>query len=82
MSECIENIAVKEIVMADFLKNMVAAIKQEMEIVESIHPGSMADFTYDDCMIFGGDVAGANYHYPTLAQFMIIPAIVSYIIIS
>ena len=82
MSECIENIAVKEIVMADFLKNMVAAVKQEMEIVESIHPGSMADFTYDDCMIFGGDVAGANYHYPTLAQFMIIPAIVSYIIIS
>jgi len=53
-----------------------------MEIVESIHPGSMADFTYDDCMIFGGDVAGATYHYPTLAQFMIIPAIVSYIIIS
>jgi len=81
MSECIENIAIKEIVLADILKNMVAAVKDEMEVVDKFHPDSLAGFTYDDCVIFGGDVAGATYHSATLAHFMVLPAIVSYFIL-
>ena len=53
-----------------------------MEEVEESHPGLLADFTYDDCVIFGGDVAGATYHSATLGHFLIIPAIVSHLILS
>jgi len=81
MSECIEDIAIKEIVLTDVLKNMVASVKDEMEVVDKFHPDLLADFTYDDCVIFGGDVARATYHSATLAHIMVIPFIVSYFIL-
>ena len=63
MSECIENIAIKEIVMAEILKMMVAKTKRAMEIVSNAtQPDFLGGFSHDDCIIFGGDVAGASWH--------------------
>ena len=62
INECIGDIAVKEIVMAHVLKEMVVKTKRAMEIVEKhTSPQYFGDFSYDDCVIFGGDVAGATF---------------------
>jgi len=62
INECIDNIAVKEVVMAQVLKEMEAKIKQAMEIVDQhTSPNYFGDFSYADCAIFGGDVAGTTF---------------------
>ena len=54
ISWCIEDIAIKEIVMGEFLKETLAKIRRAMEIVEKhTKPDFFGDFTYDDCAIFG-----------------------------
>jgi len=79
MTECIENIAIKEIVMAEVLKDMVATTKRTMEVVRKhTQPDYLADFTYDDCVIFGGDVAGSTMNSVKFVQIVIL-AIVAYI---
>merc|ERR1712215_608770 len=76
LNECISGVAIKEIVMADVLKTMVGTTKRAMEIIEN---NTQADFfggfTYDDCVIFGGVVAGAPLQSATLG-YMIIPVVV------
>jgi len=65
MSECIEDIATKEIVMAEILKKMVAKTKRAMEIVNNVtQPNFLGGFSHDDCIVFGGDVAGASLQSP------------------
>ena len=65
MSECIEDIAIKEIVMAEILKKMVAKTKRAMEIVNNVtQPNFLRSFSHDDCIVFGGDVAGASLQSP------------------
>ena len=44
--------ALKEIVMATFLKEIVVKTKRAMEI---------EDFSYDECVLFGGEVAGTTF---------------------
>ena len=65
MSQCIEDIANKEIVMAEILKKMVAKTKRAMEIVNNAtQPDFLGGFSHDDCIVFGGDVAGASLQSP------------------
>jgi len=73
MTECVENIAIKEIVLAEVLKDMVATTKRAMQIVkEYTQPDFLGDFTYDDCVIFGGDVAGSTLHSVKLGVIVIL----------
>ena len=58
--ECIEDIAIREFVMAEFLKDMVTRTKRVIKIVENFIPNFYGSFTYDDCVIFGGEVAGTS----------------------
>merc|ERR1712025_1145798 len=61
MTECIENIAIKEIVIAEVLKNMVVKTKRTMEKVKNeTQQNFLEAFSYNDCVIFGGDVARAS----------------------
>ena len=65
MSECIDDIALKEIVMAEILKKMVAKTKRAMEIVNNAtQPDFLGGFSHDDCIMFGGDVAEASLQSP------------------
>ena len=76
ISWCIEDIAIKEIVMGEFLKETLAKVKRAMEIVEKhTKPNFFGDFTYDDCAIFGGDVDGATISSVGWLQ-MIVPLFV------
>ena len=60
IEECIGDIAVKEVVMTEFLNEMVEDTKSRMKIVEKFtSPTFFKGFTHEDCVIFGGDVAGA-----------------------
>jgi len=71
MSECIEDIAIKEIVMAEILKKMVASTKWAMEIVSNVtQPNFLGGFSHDDCIVFGGDVAGASLQSPKWGQIV------------
>ena len=73
MTECVENIAIKEIVLAEILKDMVATTKRAMEIVkEHTQPDFLGDFTYDDCVIFGGEVAGSTLRSVKLGQIVLL----------
>ena len=73
MTECVENIAIKEIVLAEVLKDMVATTKRAMEIVkEHTQPDFLGDFTYDDCVIFGGEVDRSTLHSVKLGQIAIL----------
>ena len=61
IGECIGNIAVKEIVMTEYLKMIIERIDLVMEIAEKhTTPGIFGGFTYDDCEIFGGNIAGVS----------------------
>jgi len=71
MTECFEKVAIKEIVMAEMLKKMVTKTKRAMEIVTN-HTQSdfFGGFSHHDCIIFGGDVAGASSQYATLGNIV------------
>ena len=66
--------------MAQFLKEMVVNTKGMMDIVEKYtNPNFFGDFTYDDCVIFGGDVAGATLDSAGWLQISI-PSFVTYLL--
>jgi len=61
VDECIGNIAVKELVMSELLKMIIKKTDTAREATETLTtPGILGSFTYDDCVIFGGDIAGAS----------------------
>ena len=61
VDECIGNIAVKEVVMSELLKMVIEKTDHVREITERLTtPDLFGSFTYDDCVIFGGDIAGAS----------------------
>jgi len=71
MTECIEKVAIKEIVMAEMLKMMVEKTKRAMEIVtNATQPDFFGGFSHNDCSIFGGDVAGASLQTATLGYIV------------
>ena len=71
MTECIENIAIKEIVIAEVLKKMVVDSKRTMEIVKNAtRPDILESFSYNDCVIFGGMVARAPSQSATLGHLV------------
>jgi len=66
-TECIGDIAIKEIVMSEMLKKMVEETKEIMEIVTTARqPDFFGGFSHHDCTIFGGDVARASLQCSTL----------------
>ena len=67
VTECIGNIATKEIVMAEILKMME-------EVVRCTQPQFVGDFAFDDCKIFGGNVSKGSMQSKSMAN-MIIPVI-------
>jgi len=72
MTECIENIAIKEIVIAEVLKKMVVKSKRTMEIVKNAtRPDILGSFSYNDCVIFGGMVARASLQSAPLGHLVI-----------
>jgi len=82
ISECIGTIAMKEIVMAEVLKDLVAESKKTMEMVNNhTQEDFFGDFSYDDCIIFGGKVARASLHSATLIQMVTI-VMLPYFLIS
>jgi len=71
MTECIEKVDIKEIVMAEMLKMMVEKTKRMMEIVTNhTQPDFLGGFSHNDCIIFGGDVAGASLQSATLGYIL------------
>ena len=73
MSECIEDIAIKEIVMAEMLKKMVAKTKRAIEIIKNAtQPDFLGGFSHNDCTMFGGDVAGASLLCPSWGHIVTI----------
>ena len=60
VGDCIEQTAIREIVMAEFLKDMVARTNRVIKFVENYIPDFYGGFSYDDCVIFGGDVSGTS----------------------
>ena len=83
MSECIEDIAIKEIVMAEMLREMVESTKIRMDWVKNATQADfLGGFSHHDCIIFGGDVAAASLHSPKWGQivttFMVLYFFISY----
>jgi len=73
ISECIEDIAIKEIVMAEMLKRMVAKTKRTIEIIKNAtQPDFLGGFSHNDCRMFGGDVAGASLLCPSWGHIVTI----------
>jgi len=71
--ECIGDIGIKEIVMAEVLKKMLANTRRAMEIIEnSTSQDLLGSFTFDDCVIFGGKVAKAPLNSATLRTLTIL----------
>ena len=82
ISGCIEDIGIKEIVMAEFLREILAKTRNAMEIVEKYKkPNFFGDFTYEDCVIFGGHVAGATFGSPGWVQ-IILPSLATYLLLK
>lgn len=58
--------------MAQVLKEMEAKTKQAMEIVDQhTSPNYFGDFSYTDCAIFGGDVAGTTFASANLGHIVL-----------
>ena len=72
IGECIGNIAVKEILMAEYLKVMVPKLDYVIEFVEKSIPHFFGGFTYDDCSVFGGEIAGSSFLSASLLQIVVI----------
>ena len=70
IGECIGNIALKEILMAEYLKVMVTKVDNVIEFVEKNIPNFFGGFTYDDCAIFGGEIAGSSSVSGSLVQIV------------
>jgi len=78
VDECIGNIAVKEIVMSELLKMIIKKIDNIIKIAERLTtPDLFGSFTYNDCVIFGGDIAGASSTTINWV-FMMLPTIICY----
>jgi len=81
MDRCIGNIAIKEIVMTEVLKNMVAESKKAIEKANKAQTNFLANFTYDNCVIFGGEVAGAPLHSATLGYVLVLTVMIYFIVL-
>jgi len=79
MDRCIGNIAIKEIVMVEVLKNMVAKSMKAIKKANEAQTDFLANFTYDNCVIFGGEVAGAPLHLATPEYVLMLQVIMIYI---
>ena len=61
VDESIGNVAVKEVVMSELVEMIIETIDNVREITERLTtPDLFGSFTYNDCVIFGGDIAGAS----------------------
>ena len=80
IGECIGNIAVKEIVMTEYLKMIIERIDLVMEIAEKhTTPGIFGGFTYDDCEIFGGNIAGVSSTYASWVHITVLTMVSYYV---
>jgi len=81
MDRCIGNIAIKEIVMTEVLKNMVAKSKKAIQAVNKTQTDFLANFTYNNCVIFGGEVAGAPLHSATLRYVLVLKVMIYFFVL-
>merc|ERR1712179_359385 len=81
MDRCIGNIAIKEIVMTEVLKNMVAESKKAIKKANEAQTDFLANFTYDNCVIFGGEVAGASLHSVRLGYVLVITVMMYFFVL-
>ena len=61
IGQCIGNIAIKEVVMAEFLKDTRLRNRSYMGNNKNIDPVYFGNFTYKDCKLFGGNSSEATF---------------------
>ena len=67
VDECLEDIAIKEVVWSSLLMEVLETMKNQMKQIERTlkNPDYFGDFSYKNCPQFGGVISSASSIFPS-----------------